>query len=69
MEMTKTYYVVKFEQFFEGHSISDGVQSLDNRYSSLKQAMEVATLWELKFPEARIRVERITVESVYDSKE
>ena len=64
-----TFYVVKFEQFFNGRDIADGIQSLDNRYTSLKQAMELADLWHSKFPEARVRVQQVNMTTVYDSKE
>ena len=62
-----TYYIVRFEQFFNGRDIADGLQSIDNRYSDLKRAMEVAVFWESKFPEARIRVQQVNIEDVYDS--
>ena len=62
-----TYYIVRFEQFFNGRDITDGLQSIDNRYSDLKRAMEVAVFWESKFPEARIRVQQVNIEDVYDS--
>ena len=64
-----TYYVVEFEQFFNGRDISDGLQSLDNRYTNLQRAMEVADVWHSKFPDARIRVRQVVLETIYDSKE
>lgn len=62
-----TYYILKFEQFFNGRDIADGVQSLDNRYTDLKRAMEIADLWHSKFPEARIRVQQANIKTIYDS--
>lgn len=62
-----TYYVVKFEQFFNGRDICDGLQSLDNRYTNLKKAMEIAMFWQSKFPDARIVVQQVNLETVYDS--
>ena len=60
-----TYYVVRFEQFFNGHDIADGLQSLDNRYTDFERAKKVADIWHEHFPSAKISVHEVTSNNIY----
>ena len=59
-----TYYNITFEQFFNGRDLSKGLQLLDHRHTTKQEAVEIAAFWKTQFPNAKIKVQKITVEDL-----